>query len=224
MNRNFLSIILFILSILLINSLSRVVLSKTSINLQDFKDVKVISNPKTPSPKDGIKIRILFEEELSIGVEEGDENYMFGNDVAFNTDEDGNFYVTDWDKKRIQKYDPEGKYLLTIGRRGQGPGEFQNISKAKFDKDNNIYVTDIRSRKISFFTKEGKFLRVISSPIRLNQNLYITSRELFVFSNTEYLEYPSGVSERKTILGLFDDKFDLREEIHREISCKCNQQ
>ena len=75
------------------------------------KDVKVISNPKMPQPPDGKPIFMIFEEDLSIGVREGDEKYMFGNRVYFNTDGDGNFYVTDWDRKRIQKYDPQGKAL-----------------------------------------------------------------------------------------------------------------
>jgi len=191
-------------------------IGEEAVNVQSSDEVKIISNPKTPSPKDGVKIRIVFEEELSIGVEEGDENYMFGNDVVFNTDEDGNFYVTDWDKKRIQKYNPEGKYLLTIGRLGQGPGEFQNISKVKFDKNNNIYVTDIVSRRISFFNKEGRFLRQITSPVNLSHNLYIISKGLFIFRQSEYLDYPSGISERITIMGIFDDKFNLLAEIHKE--------
>jgi hypothetical protein len=172
----------------------------------------VVSNPKTPE----MEMRIVFEEELTIGETEGEENYMFGSQVIFNTDEEGNFYVTDWDRKRIQKYDPNGKYLLTIGRLGQGPGEFKNISKAKFDKDNNIYVTDISSRRISFFNKDGKFLRQIKSPISLSHNLYLTSKGLFIFRQSEYLDYPSGVSERITIIGIFDDKFNLLAEIHKE--------
>jgi hypothetical protein len=172
----------------------------------------VVSNPKTPE----MEMRIVFEEDLTIGETEGEENYMFGSQVIFNTDEEGNFYVTDWDRKRIQKYDPNGKYLLTIGRLGQGPGEFKNISKAKFDKDNNIYVTDISSRRISFFNKDGKFLRQIKSPISLSHNLYLTSKGLFIFRQSEYLDYPSGVSERITIIGIFDDKFNLLAEIHKE--------
>ena len=51
------------------------------VNIQGSEEVKIISNPKTTSPKDGKKIRIVFEEELPIGVEEGDENYMFGGRV-----------------------------------------------------------------------------------------------------------------------------------------------
>ena len=88
--------------------------------IQQSDDVVVISNPKTPESK----MRIVFTEELSIGEAEGDENYMFGNSIAFNTDDKGNFYVADFDSNRILKYDPEGKHLLTFGREGQGRESF----------------------------------------------------------------------------------------------------
>jgi hypothetical protein len=85
--------------------------------------VTIISNGKIPQPPDKKERTFIFREDLTIGVREGDEDYMFGERVYFNVDEDGNIFVTDWDRKRIQKYGPDGKYLLTIGREGQGPGE-----------------------------------------------------------------------------------------------------
>ena len=110
---------------------------KSSYETQE--DVEVISNPKTPLSQKGKRKKLVFKEELTIGEIEGDENYMFGEVVFCSADDEGNIYVTDWDKKRIQKYNPQGKFLLTIGRKGQGPGEFGNLSVARFDKDNNIY-------------------------------------------------------------------------------------
>jgi sugar lactone lactonase YvrE len=103
-------------------------------------------------------MRIVFTEELSIGEAEGDENYMFGNSIAFNTDDEGNFYVADFDSNRILKYDPEGKHLLTIGREGQGPGEFRTLSVPRFDKDNNLYITDSMNQRVSFFDQDGKYI------------------------------------------------------------------
>jgi hypothetical protein len=47
---------------------------------------QVISNPKSPRSPDGKMKRILFKEELSIGVVEGNENYMFGNIIIVNSE------------------------------------------------------------------------------------------------------------------------------------------
>ena len=177
---------------------------------QESKDIEVISNQKTPE----LKMRIVFKEDLSIGEIEGDENYMFGSSIAFNTDQEGNFYVTDWDNHRIQKYDPEGKYLLTIGREGQGPGEFQSLSVARFDKENNLYVRDSRNSRISFFDKQGQFLRQM--PMKeIPDNLYINSKNLFVgmkFSQSQ----EGNVQKMTSIYGLFDDKLNLVKELYRD--------
>jgi DNA-binding beta-propeller fold protein YncE len=36
----------------------------------------------------------------------------------------GNIYILDWENKRIQVFDPQGKFLRSIvGKQGQGPEE-----------------------------------------------------------------------------------------------------
>jgi hypothetical protein len=175
---------------------------------------KIISNPKTPVPPAGKRKSLVFTPELTIGQKEGDENYMFGESVSFNTDEQGNFYVTDWDRKRIQKYDPAGKYLLTIGRQGQGPGEFQNLSVARFDKDGNIYVSDYANQRISFFDRKGTYLRQIRLP-DVYEDLYINSRGQFVSSHSVNLT-SEGNPGWKIEYGLFDEQFKPLVELHTQ--------
>ena len=46
---------------------------------------------------------IVFKEELSIGVADGDEKYMFGSSVVFNVDDQGNIYALDWENKQVKK-------------------------------------------------------------------------------------------------------------------------
>lgn len=188
-------------------------LAKDAAAVQKSDDVVIISNPKTPVPKKGLKMRIVFKEELSIGVTEGDENYMFGNRVYFNTDEKGNFYVVDWDRKRIQKYDTQGKYLATIGREGQGPGEFRNVWMPRFDENGNMHVTDIANHRVTFFDKDGKFLKQIPIPVEFSVQ-FINSRGLFVGSQSEGKE-EAGAMRWSITYGLFDDKFQCVAEIRR---------
>jgi len=179
-------------------------------NIQESDEVVVISNPKTPA----LKLRIVFTEELSIGEAEGDENYMFGQAIAFNTDEDGNFYVSDYGTSRILKYDPEGKYLLSIGREGQGPGEFGSLSIPRFDKDNNLYMTDARNNRISFFDREGKYLRQIRMTERY-VNPYINSKG-FIVANKWNMSQEGNVMKQTSIYGLFDDEFNLIAELFKD--------
>jgi hypothetical protein len=177
--------------------------------------VVIVSNPKTPVPPAGERKKLVFTKELRIGQKEGDENTTFGEDVAFNTDQEGNFYVTDWDKKRILKFSPSGEYLLTIGRQGQGPGEFQNLSIARFDSHGEIYVTDIAARRISFFDKKGNFLRQIPIP-EVFEDLYINSRGYYVSSNSVQLNSGTGFGW-KINEGLFDDQGKLLVEFWSQV-------
>ncbi len=177
--------------------------------------VTVISNTKTPQPENGIPIRIVFKEELAIGAEYGEEEYMFGNRVYFNVDVDGNFYVDDWDKKCIRKFDPDGNYLLTIGRPGQGPGEFQNVWLPRFDKDHNLYVSDIvGARRISRFDRDGTFLELIRVPISM-ENILINSQGYYIGSLSTIVEDQKGATVT-WIFGLFDKQFQILSQFHKQ--------
>jgi len=182
-------------------------LAEETSTIQKSDDVVVVSNPKTPETK----MQIVFTEELSIGEVEGDENYMFGQNIFFNTDEDGNFYVSDVDAHRIQKYDPDGKYLLTIGRKGQGPGEFGSVSLVRFDKDNNIYIYDAGNNRISFFDKDGKYLRQIRLKERYS-NPFINSKG-FIIANKLSVSEEGNVQKQISLDGLFDNEFNLVAEL-----------
>ena len=192
-----------------LNGYSREMFTREKVEFQKPDDVITVSNPKTPESK----MRIVFKEELSIGSIAGDENYMFSGMISFNTDEDGNFYVSDMDALRIQKYNPEGKYLLTIGRKGQGPGEFQSLSVARFDKDDNLYVCDVGGRRISFFSKNGEFLRQIDMP-GAYENLYINSKGFMVAC--KYEQAPAGkVLAMVSSFELFNGEFRPFAELHK---------
>lgn len=123
----------------------------------EYEDgVKVIKNPKEPLYGE---ITFELEEDLSIGRED-DENYVFYRGVRIEADTDGSIFILDRGNNRIQKYDKEGNYLQTIGRKGQGPGEFERPYAIHLDSGENIYVRD--GRQIDIFNKNGDFKRTIS--------------------------------------------------------------
>lgn len=211
MNKKILPLLVLSISIFLsINYLPKEMLAEEMNTIQESEDIVAVSNPINPESK----MRIVFKEELSIGEIEGDENYMFGNSIAFNTDEEGNFYVSDPDNNRILKYDPNGKYLLTIGREGQGPGEFQSLSVAKFDKDNNLYITDIRNQRISFFDKDGKFLRH-TRMLNRYENLSLNSKDIIIAIKTDTSQ-EANIQKTARILSLLDNKFSSLVELYKE--------
>lgn len=119
--------------------------------------VKVINNPKEPLYG---QIKLDLQEDLSIGSED-DKNYFFYvvRDIA--VDSEGNIYVLDARNYRIQKFNSNGKYLQTIGRQGQGPGEFQRPIQIRLDElTGNIYVRDVPI-DLHIFEKSGTYARTV---------------------------------------------------------------
>jgi hypothetical protein len=178
--------------------------------------IPVVANPKVLASPDGRQRHLVFKEDLSIGVKEGDENYMFGQRVYFNMDEAGHIYVTDWDRKRIQKFGSDGKYLQSIGRAGQGPGEFHNVWTPEFDKEGNLYVVDIAQKRISFFSPAGSCLKQIAFPsIEVSGPLYFTASQNIVTTLTKLQMDDAAGSKWEAVIGLYDPGFHLLTEFGR---------
>jgi hypothetical protein len=55
-------------------------------------------------------------------------------------------------------FDPQGKYLKTIGRKGNGPGEFQSIGELSFLPDGRYLILDWEQNRVSFFSANDQFL------------------------------------------------------------------
>jgi hypothetical protein len=169
------------------------------------QDIPTVANPKDPVPPEGSRKRLVFTPELTIGAQEGDEHYMFGNSVQAIADDQGNVYVLDWDRRRIQKYDPQGKYLLSIGRQGQGPGEFGNIWEMCFDGEGHLYATDIANTRVSFFsTADGQFKKQFRIEQNIGAVIFLSNGKFFSIKSIEREE--SGVMTVDYQYALFDEK------------------
>jgi DNA-binding beta-propeller fold protein YncE len=70
----------------------------------------------------------------------------------------GDLYVSDgYGNARIHKYAPDGKLLLSWGKSGVGPGEFNLPHNIVCDPDGWVYVADRESHRIQVFDGNGKF-------------------------------------------------------------------
>ncbi len=124
--------------------------------IEEENGITVFKNPKEPLY---IDYNIEFLEDISIGVEEGDENYMFYNPRAIDADSEGNLYILESGASRIRKYDQEGRYLMDLARRGQGPGELEYPSCFCIDAQNRVYIAEIR--RIEVLDQNGVYLNTI---------------------------------------------------------------
>jgi hypothetical protein len=66
-------------------------------------------------------------------------------------DSSGRVYITDDQQMNITVYKPTGRFIKQFGRKGKGPGEFQDIQDLKIH-DAHLYVLDPRLFRISVFS------------------------------------------------------------------------
>ncbi len=126
-----------------------------SANIEIVDGIKVVTNPEVP--KFG-EFAFDLEEDLAIG-DVNDEDYFFMRRLTLNVDNEGNFYVCDWGSRRVTKYDKNGIYVRTIGRQGQGPGEYMSPSRVFLDDFENPCVHDFRS--LLYYDKDGVFQKKV---------------------------------------------------------------
>ena len=76
---------------------------------------------------------------------------------------DGNVYVADTWNHRIQKFDPNGKFIKMWGTPGQTDingqgGIFWGPRGVAVDKGGRVYVTDTGNKRIEVFSSDGEFI------------------------------------------------------------------
>jgi len=126
--------------------------------IEEENGVRVVKNPAEPMYGELV---LELEEDLSIGSVE-DENTLFYRIGDIAVDSQSNIYVLDSGNHRIQKFDKNGNYLQTIGRKGEGPGEFMRPFNIFLDEQGNIYVMELR--KLNLFDSKGNYIKSFVLP------------------------------------------------------------
>jgi len=113
-----------------------------------------------PSPGASTPPQIVLKPDLTIGVEDGNENLMFGSISRIDLDGKGNIYILDYKGRKIGVFDSNGQHKRTIPvPAGQGPKEATNLSGIAVTPQGTLYINDMNSRKIIVFDPEGRFVR-----------------------------------------------------------------
>ena len=118
----------------------------------DFESQAGISVKKSDQNSALQPFVLRLKEDLIIGRED-DKRFVFYKVKDVKADAAGNIYILDSGNQRVQVFDRFGSFLRTIGRQGQGPGEFQVPTKIEIDtKTGCVFVKDVPNRIIVFKT------------------------------------------------------------------------
>lgn len=71
----------------------------------------------------------------------------------------GEIYVSDgYGNKRVHKFSPDGKLILSWGEEGTGAGQFALPHGVFLDRQKRVYVADRENHRIQIFTAQGEFI------------------------------------------------------------------
>lgn len=83
----------------------------------------------------------------------------------FEVDKDGNFYIVDYLKQRVVKFDKNGRYLFSFGKKDNEELYLKQPGGIAIDKKGNIYVSDsgYPTDCVLKFDSQGNFITKIDS-------------------------------------------------------------
>jgi hypothetical protein len=98
-------------------------------------------------------------EDLRIGVLEGADEYMFGDIQSLAVGADGAIYTYDSHLKVLRKHSATGEFIATLGREGEGPGEYNRPDAGLVAlADGRILLRDPGNARISVYSADGEYL------------------------------------------------------------------
>ena len=106
----------------------------------------------------GSQYQPLTEEEV-LGGPGSPEDAILARPCAVEIGYDGSRYVLDENEARIVRYGPDGRFMGSFGRKGEGPGEFDQPTDLEQLPNGTLVVADWVGMRISFFSPEGDFIR-----------------------------------------------------------------
>lgn len=117
--------------------------------------VKQVTNPDYP--KEG-NFTLDLKEIYTLGTEDVKSQYFFAHPFMLNIDSKENLYVLDWQQNTIFMFNPDGKYRKNIGRKGNGPGDFDTPVYFGVSADDHLIINDARNLRVCRLDTNGKYI------------------------------------------------------------------
>jgi len=124
------------------------------VKFETAEGIKTITNPGFP--KEGV-VRYALLDDLTIGGGGGGAESILNRPVDLKVDAQGNIYVLDWGDVDIKVFSPEGQLARKIGKKGQGPGEFDTPAYFDLAADGRIFLLSGRQHQMIILDGAGTY-------------------------------------------------------------------
>ena len=107
--------------------------------------------------------RLADRPRIDLGGDGADSNSSFSRVQAAFRLRDGRIAIAEFNSPpTIRYFTAEGHYLMQVGRRGGGPGEFQSIAAVFRTPEDSLIVYDPWQARLTYITPAGKVGRQVS--------------------------------------------------------------
>ncbi|HYJ78504.1 MAG TPA: 6-bladed beta-propeller [Longimicrobiaceae bacterium] len=96
---------------------------------------------------------------FTIGREDGQSWEMLSNAERLAFDRNDNLYVLDRGNARVLVFDRNGRFVRQLGKKGDGPGEFQVPTSLTILNNGDLAVLDVGHQNITLFAPDGTVRR-----------------------------------------------------------------
>lgn len=154
----------------------------------------------------------LYGEALRVGKLDGEGPELLASVASLRRDEAGRIYVLEQQAREIRVFDPDGRFLRSIGAPGSGPGELRTPIGMAWDPAGNLWVVDPGNARYSIYDTAGS--HIVDRPRRLSGYVmpwlggFTPAGRLWEIVNT----YVPGELELVQLVGL-DDRLEPRDTI-----------
>lgn len=126
-----------------------------SQDVRDSAGIRIVTHPASAGPR--AVWRLDSRPLLQIGGADGAGPTEFGHIWDVSRTPDGGVVVSDEPEQELRVFDAGGRFVAKMGRKGQGPGEFNQIKSVTTYGD-TVYAVDTR-RGTAVFLLDGTLVR-----------------------------------------------------------------
>jgi len=189
--------------------------TRENYTIKTINGVRIVNNKNIPNAPDmELKLKKLYEISTDSISHSCDLNMKL-----FNFDSMGNFYILDFMKTKVYKYDENGSFVKSFCRKGEGPGEASLIKFLDIEND-KIMLFDVNKDAFIMFDTDGAFIG--------NRNIEGKRAEYVKYNNnftgsviSDWIGEGSSQSFNKTLV-MENLKTSLIDTIYN-FSCKYNE-
>jgi len=103
--------------------------------------------------------RVTHDPELTIGVVEGDPAYQFFRITGVARLASGELVVANGGSAEVRWYGPDGRFLRSAGRSGEGPGEYRWMGRLLLVPGDSVLVEDGLRDRMNLYSPTGDLVR-----------------------------------------------------------------